>query len=113
MEPLDHLAALFFDDAALEAARRMSRVAIPLLVFGFDDDPWANPGAMDILLSGYTSAPLERRQFNARSLGLPGVGHMGFFRRRCEATLWQEAGAWLLQKLADDTDTAKANGGAA
>ncbi|MDN4058997.1 alpha/beta fold hydrolase [Massilia sp. YIM B02769] len=103
----------FFDDAALEAARRMSRVAIPLLVFGFDDDPWANPGAMDILLSGYTSAPLERRQFNARSLGLPGVGHMGFFRRRCEATLWQEAGAWLLQKLADDTDTAKANGGAA
>lgn len=89
----------FFDDPALDAAARMARVEIPLLAFGFDDDPWANPHAMDILLSRYTGAPPERRQVNAGALGLPGIGHMGFFRRRCEAALWGEAAAWLLARL--------------
>lgn len=107
----------FFDDPALDAERRMARVAIPLLVLGFDDDPWANPGAMDILLAGYKPAPIERRQFDPRSLGLPGIGHMGFFRRRCEAALWREAGAWLLRQLAEEEEDASrvadARGGAA
>ena len=89
----------FFDDPALDAAGRMARVNIPLLALGFDDDPWANPRAMDILLSRYTAAPPERRQVDARALGLPGIGHMGFFRRRCEAALWGEAGAWLLDRI--------------
>ncbi|XYJ11832.1 alpha/beta hydrolase family protein [Telluria sp. B2] len=89
----------FFDDPALDAAGRMAKVRIPLLALGFDDDPWANPHAMDILLSGYTGAPLERRHYNAGALGLPGIGHMGFFRRRCEAALWGDAGAWLLARL--------------
>lgn len=89
----------FFDDPALDAAGRMAQVRIPLLALGFDDDPWANPRAMDILLSRYTAAPPERRQVDARALGLPGIGHMGFFRRRCEAALWGEAGAWLLDRI--------------
>lgn len=89
----------FFDDPKLDAERRMAQVRMPLLALGFDDDPWANPHAMDILLSRYTQAPLERRQVDARALGLPGIGHMGFFRRRCEAALWGEAGAWLLARL--------------
>ncbi|MEW6369506.1 MAG: alpha/beta fold hydrolase [Pseudomonadota bacterium] len=89
----------FFDDPRLDAAGRMARVDIPLLALGFDDDPWANPRAMDILLSGYTGAPPARRQYNARALGLPAIGHMGFFRRRYEAALWDEAGAWLLARL--------------
>lgn len=103
----------FFDDPALDAGRRMADVAIPLLVLGFDDDPWANPGAMDILLAGYTSAPLERRQVDPRSLGLPGIGHMGFFRRRCAAGLWQDAGAWLLLQLANRRHAPDAAGDAA
>ena len=89
----------FFDDPRLDAAGRMARVDIPLLALGFDDDPWANPHAMDLLLSRYTAAPPERRQYDARTLGLPAIGHMGFFRRRCEAALWIDAGAWLLARL--------------
>lgn len=89
----------FFDDPALDAAGRMAQVRIPLLALGFDDDSWANPRAMDILLSRYTAAPPERRQVDARALGMPGIGHMGFFRRRCEAALWGEAGAWLLDRI--------------
>lgn len=103
------LAGYFFDDPALDAAARMAQVDIPLLAIGFDDDPWANPHAMDILLSRYTGAPPERRQVSAGALGLPGIGHMGFFRRRCEAALWGETAAWLLARL----DAKQAAGSAA
>ncbi|MEN3278182.1 MAG: hypothetical protein V7631_3972 [Massilia sp.] len=33
----------FYDDPAIDAARRAASVRIPLLMLGFDDDPWANP----------------------------------------------------------------------
>ena len=90
----------FYDDPALDAARRAASVRMPLLVLGFDDDPWANPHAMDILLSGVTGAPVERRQVDPHSLGLPGIGHMGFFRKRCGPALWPQVGDWLLAQAA-------------
>ena len=86
----------FYDDPALDAARRAAEVRIPLLALGFDDDPWANPHAMDILLAGVTGAPIERRQIDPRAVGLPGVGHMGFFRKRSAQALWPQVGSWLL-----------------
>lgn len=85
----------FFDDPALDAARRMARVDIPLLVLGFDDDPWANPVAVDMLVSHLSKAQLERRNIDPRAAGVPAVGHMGFFRRRCEAALWPQVADWL------------------
>ncbi|MDL2356499.1 MAG: alpha/beta fold hydrolase [Pseudomonadota bacterium] len=92
----------FFDDPALDAARRMARVRIPLLVLGFDDDPWANPAAIDLFTAGLTQASIERRQYNARAAGVPALGHMGFFRKRCETVLWREVGMWLLSHSAAD-----------
>ncbi len=86
----------FFDDPAVDARCRMARVRIPIRAMGFDDDPWANPVAIEMLLSGLSGALLERRYIAPREAGLPAVGHMGFFRRRCEATLWPEAADWLL-----------------
>lgn len=85
----------FFDDPALDAARRMARVGIPLLVLGFDDDPWANPVAVDMLVSHLVNAQVERRTIDPRAAGVPAVGHMGFFRRRCEAALWPQLADWL------------------
>jgi predicted alpha/beta hydrolase len=86
----------FYDDPVLDAARRAAAVRMPLLVLGFDDDPWANPHAVDILLAGVTRAPIERRQVDPQALGLAGIGHMGFFRKRCAHTLWPQVGDWLL-----------------
>lgn len=90
----------FYDDPALDAVRRAARVRMPLLALGFDDDPWANPQAMDILLRQVTGAPVERRQCDPRGLGLDGVGHMGFFRKRSGPALWPAVGAWLLARAA-------------
>jgi predicted alpha/beta hydrolase len=90
----------FYDDPALDAEGRAARVRMPLLALGFDDDPWANPHAMDILLAGAGNAPLERRQIDPRAHGLSGIGHMGFFRKRSANALWPQVGDWLLAQAA-------------
>lgn len=41
----------FFDDPTLGAAERFARQRLPILALGFDDDPWANPVAIDLLVS--------------------------------------------------------------
>jgi len=90
----------FFDDPAVDAATRMQRVAIPLLVLSFDDDPWANRAAVDALIAPLVNASIERRHIKPRQAGLPSIGHMGFFRRRSAAALWSQIGLWLHQQLA-------------
>ncbi len=85
----------FFDDPAVDAAARMARVRIPLLVLGFDDDPWATPQAVDMLVGHMVNAQINRGTVRPREAGVPAIGHMGFFRRRCEAVLWKEVADWL------------------
>ena len=86
----------FFDDPWMNAEARMARQRLPLLVLGFDDDPWANPDAIGMLVAPLCNAAVERRQIAARDAGVPAIGHMGFFRKRCEAVLWPQVGDWLL-----------------
>ena len=86
----------FYDDPAMNAAERAARVRLPLLVMGFDDDPWANPGATDLLLAPLVNASIERRNIAPADAGVSAIGHMGFFRKRCAASLWPQAGDWLL-----------------
>ena len=86
----------FLDDPKIDAARRMAKVRMPLLVLGFEDDPWANRVAIDKLTAPLINAHMERRQIAPADAGLPGIGHMGFFRKRAEATLWPLVGNWLL-----------------
>jgi predicted alpha/beta hydrolase len=86
----------FFDDPWMNAEARMARQRLPLLVLGFEDDPWANQDAIGMLVAPLRNAPVERRQIAARDAGVPAIGHMGFFRKRCEAVLWPQVGDWLL-----------------
>jgi predicted alpha/beta hydrolase len=86
----------FFDDPAMHAERRMRRRRLPLLVLGFDDDPWANPDAIAMLIAPLVNAAVERRQIAPGAAGVPAIGHMGFFRKRCATVLWPQVGAWLL-----------------
>ena len=93
----------FYDDPAMHASERAATVHIPLLALGFDDDPWANPHAMDLLLAPLVNAPIERRQFSPA--GHP-IGHMGFFRKRSAPTLWGPVADWLLAHCEALLDTA-------
>jgi predicted alpha/beta hydrolase len=90
----------FFDDPWMEAEARMARRHLPLLVLGFDDDPWANPEAIGMLVAPLANAAVERRQVAPQDAGVPAIGHMGFFRKRCAAVLWPQVGDWLLAHTA-------------
>jgi predicted alpha/beta hydrolase len=98
------LPGYFLDDPALDARRRMARVRLPLLVLGFDDDPWANARAIDILVQPLVNARLERRPIAPRDVGLPAIGHMGFFRKQCADRAWPLVGEWLLAHCAVTED---------
>ena len=87
----------FYDDPLLRAAERASQVKIPLLVLGFDDDPWANPRAISRLLEPLKNAAIERQHIQHQNVGLPGIGHMGFFRKRNAQALWPIVSDWLLK----------------
>jgi predicted alpha/beta hydrolase len=71
-----------------------ARFTAPLLVFGFSDDSYASPRAVDWLHARYSSASQERRHVRPGDLGVPHIGHFGFFRPEAVA-LWREAAAWL------------------
>ncbi|BAX61773.1 serine aminopeptidase domain-containing protein [Burkholderia stabilis] len=89
----------FFDDPALGAAERYAKQRLPILALGFDDDPWANPAAIDLLVSYLTGAAVERRQVDPHAAGCGPVGHMGFFRSRPGSVLWPGVADWLAQAL--------------
>lgn len=86
----------FYDDPAMDARQRAARVMLPLLVLGFDDDPWANPVAVGLLLAPLVNAEIDRRHINPGDAGVPAIGHMGLFRKRSAPSLWPLVGNWLL-----------------
>lgn len=86
----------FFDDPAMAADARMAQLRIPLLVVSFDDDPWANASAVQMLVSPLKNAQMERWHLVPRDVGLASVGHMGFFKKRSEQQLWGRVADWLL-----------------
>jgi predicted alpha/beta hydrolase len=68
------------------------RLRAPVLAFGFDDDDYAPPAAVDALLALYENARITRRQVPRSEAS---VGHFGFFRERFRRTLWTEAAEFL------------------
>ncbi len=91
----------FYDDPAWDARRRAAGVTLPLMVMGFDDDPWANPEAITRLIEPVQNARIDRREIRHADFGLSSVGHMGFFRARCAETLWPIVGQWLASQCPD------------
>lgn len=91
----------FYDDPAWDARQRASEVTLPLLVMGFDDDPWANPLAITRLLEPAINANIKRLEIRHADYGLSSVGHMGFFRTRSAEQLWPIVGRWLIAQCPD------------
>jgi len=91
----------FYDDPNWDARRRAGEITLPLLVLGFDDDPWANPEAITRLMEPVKNAKVERHEIRRMDFGNQAIGHMGFFRSRYRETLWPEVGNWLLRQCPD------------
>ncbi len=72
-------------------------IQAPLLVYGFRDDPFAPPRAVDWLQKQYASAyPKQLRYLAPEQLGVSRIGHWRFFRKDYVPSIWAETAAWLL-----------------
>lgn len=85
----------FFDDPTLQSLENFPRFRGKLCAIGLDDDPWATPPAIDLLVSGFSSADSERRHVHPRDVGARKIGHFGYFRPEHRETLWKDAADWL------------------
>ena len=85
-------------DAAL-ADSHYGAVRLPLLAWGFSDDPIATPPAVEALLASYRQAPVERRWTTPAAAGVHAIGHHGFFAEVHRDSLWRQALDWLDARL--------------
>ena len=52
-------------------------------------------GSGAAFMAGYSGAPVELRAVSPAAHGLPGIGHMGYFRPAVAEPLWRDLDAWL------------------
>jgi predicted alpha/beta hydrolase len=72
-----------------------------ILAYSSADDRMAPPEAVEALLRLYTHAgDVQRRHLDPQALGLPALGHFGFFRQE-NAGLWPDVARWVLQTAGD------------
>ena len=74
---------------------KMASLSIPIRAYSFTDDRYAPRKAIDAMLSTYSSARIEHRHLDPRTLDVEQLGHHGFFRKRSGGPLWNEAIEWL------------------
>lgn len=80
--------------------RAFARWRGPLRSYAFADDFYAPVAGVRTLTAFYAAARAEVRVVSPRELGVGRIGHFGFFRPRFAATLWAEAGDWLVAAAA-------------
>ncbi|MFQ5581644.1 MAG: alpha/beta fold hydrolase [Mariprofundaceae bacterium] len=68
---------------------------IPILAYSFTDDAIAPQTAVGVLLREYPNCNITHRHLSPEQLGVPSVGHFGFFREPVGASFWQETVDWL------------------
>lgn len=73
----------------------------PLFAYSFSDDAYAPRPAVESLLDAYTGADITHRHLTPKEVGVPEIGHFGFFRERFRDTLWRESVAWLHRQEQD------------
>lgn len=78
-------------DARLPS-ERFRHFSAPVLSCSFEDDHWGTAKAVDLMMKVYPN--LQRSHLDPKTLGVPPVGHMGFFRASSRV-LWDLPLAWF------------------
>jgi predicted alpha/beta hydrolase len=71
----------------------------PMLSLSFTDDEYMSARNTTVMHSFYANAPREMRRVAPADVGVPSIGHFGFFRSRFAATLWPQVAQWLAAPL--------------
>lgn len=72
----------------------------PIRSYSFSDDIHAPRAAVEALIGCYTNAAIEWNHRTPQEVGVPKIGHFGFFRDQFRESLWTETTAWLTQQAA-------------
>ena len=80
---------------ALGVENAYAQVDARVRAYAISDDAFAPLSAVEALAELYPACRWEIRQIAPRELGVPGIGHFGFFRERFRASLWRESADWL------------------
>jgi predicted alpha/beta hydrolase len=73
---------------------RFAGLRAPVRAYLIDDDWIAPRRAAEAFAANFASAPVEQKRLTAAELGVPRIGHFGFFRPEL-AGLWEDAASWL------------------
>ena len=71
-----------------EARASYASVRVPMLALSFTDDEVVSDESIRQLHALYASAPVQYRRISPHEIGVPRIGHFGFFRAQFEQTLW-------------------------
>lgn len=66
-----------------------------VLAWSFADDRFGSTAAVEALHRRFVAADVQRRHVAPREIGVPRLGHFGYFRPRLGAALWRETIDWL------------------
>ena len=89
-----------------DARARFARFDKPMVLYSASDDAYAPAPAVRALLASLPNAPVEHRTLTPESYGGAPIGHFGFFKPRFEATVWEDAAAFLRSALGAEPSTA-------
>lgn len=70
------------------------KLCIPMLAYSFSDDWFAPSRAVAALLAHFGAASTRWLHLDPKEIGLPGIGHDGFFDPRCRV-LWDQLLNWI------------------
>ncbi len=85
---------------AVDGARAAyARARYPVLALAFFDDELLHTSGSRMLHDAYTGTEVDYRELSAAHLGVPRIGHVGFFRRQVGAACWPVVGDWLRGRM--------------
>jgi predicted alpha/beta hydrolase len=84
-----------FDDPTVTGLANFPKYKGAMRAICMTDDPWATRPAVERLCAAFTSIKPELLAVSPSELGVPRIGHLGFFRPEHRDTLWRGAAEWL------------------
>ncbi|MGZ8254664.1 MAG: alpha/beta hydrolase family protein, partial [Burkholderiaceae bacterium] len=74
---------------------RYAASKLPILSLSFTDDEFLSRRNIESLHSFYAGANVEMQRLSPQDVGVPGIGHFGFFRKCYESSLWPRVADFL------------------
>ena len=71
----------------------------PILVLSVPKDEYAPKSAVDWLGNQFINAKVDRHHLIPEELGIPNIGHFGFFRAQFKDSLWKMVEKWVEKSL--------------